>query len=80
MLLLRTGLSRFIKRLSFISKWYLLLPCAKILNSSKEGQLLQFKRWSRMELSADGLIFLDVKADIPMCSPALTFKCLFVSP
>ena len=51
-----------------------------MVNSSKEWILLQFKRWSQIAPSFDGLVFLNVKGDIPICSPDLTFKCLSVSP
>ena len=78
MFLFKTGLSRLMRKLSLISRTNLLFPCAKIKNSSKEGILLQIKRWSRIALPFDGFIFFDVKGDIPMCSPQLTFKCLSV--
>ena len=42
--------------------------------------LLSLRRRSRIALSFDGLTFLNVKGEIPMCSPHLTFKCLSVSP
>ena len=48
-----------------------------MVKSSKDGILLQF-RWSRIALSFDGLTFLNVKGDIPICSLDLTFKYLFV--
>ena len=51
-----------------------------MVNLSKDGMLLQFRRWSRIALSFDGLTFLNVKGDIPICSPDKTFKCLSVSP
>ena len=89
--LFKTPLSRLMSKLSLISRINLLSPCAKIDNSPKEETLLQIKRWSRIALSLqikrwtrialsfDGFIFFDVKGDIPMCSPHLTFKCLSVS-
>ena len=55
-----------------------------MVNSSKDGILLQIRGWSRIALLSDGLsdglTFLNVKGDIPICSPDLTFKCLSVSP
>ena len=33
-----------------------------------------------MNCTFHGLTFLNVKGDIPICSPDLTFKCLSVSP
>ena len=47
---------------------------------SKEGLLSHSKKWSRIELSLYGFVFLKVSSDIPICSPDLTFKCLSVSP
>ena len=78
MFLFKIGLSRLISKLSLISRTNLLFPFVKMVNSSKDGILLQFKRWSRIALSCDGLVFLNVKVDIPMCSPDLTFKSLSV--
>ena len=80
MFLFKIGLSRLISKLSLISRTNLLFPFVKMVNSSKDGMLLQFKRWSRIALSFDGLVFLNVKGDIPICSPDLTFKSLSVSP
>ena len=74
------GLSHLISKLSLISSMNLLFPFAKMVNSSKDGILLQFRKWSRIALSLDGLVFLSVKGDIPICSLDLTFKCLSVSP
>ena len=37
----------------------------------RDGQIL---------LSQDGLTFLNLKGDIPTCSPDLAFKCLSISP
>ena len=59
--LFRTGLSRLISKLSLISRIYLWCSYAKMVNSSKYGILLQFRRWSRITLSLDGLTFLNVK-------------------
>ena len=77
--LFKNGRSRFIEILSLISSKYLLFPCAKMLNSSKEVLLPHCKRWSRIELSLGGLIFLKVSGDIAICLLYLTFKCLPVS-
>ena len=51
-----------------------------MVNSSKDRMLLQFRRWSRIAVSFDGLPFLNVKGDIPICSPDLAFKRLSASP
>ena len=80
MFLLNFGLSRLINKLSLISNKTLLVPWARMVKSSNEGSWLQNRRWSRIELSADGLTFLKVNGEMPMCSPDLTFKCLSVSP
>ena len=40
-----------------------------MVNSSKGEILLQFRKWSRIALSFDGLTFLNVKGNIPICSP-----------
>ena len=79
MFLFKIGLSHLISKLSLISRTNLLFPFVKMVNS-KEGMLLQFKRWSRITLSFEGLVFLNVKGDIPLCFPDLTFQCLSVSP
>ena len=42
-----------------------------MVNSSKEGILLQFKEWSEIVLSTDGVVILNVKGDIPICSQDL---------
>ena len=47
-----------------------------MVNSSKDGILLQFRTWSRIALSFDGLNFLNVKGDIPICSRDFTFKSI----
>ena len=80
MFLFKRDLSCLIRKLSLISSTNLLFPFAKMVNASKDGILLQFRRWSRIALSFDGLVFLNVKGDIPIGSPDLTFKCLSVSP
>ena len=70
-------IARLISMLSLISSTNFLFPFAKMVNSSKDGILLQFKRWSRIELSFDCLVSLNVKVDIPICFPDLTFKCIY---
>ena len=76
--LFNIGLSRLINKLPLISNKNL-VPWAKILKSSNERSLLQNKRWSRIEVSADSFTFLKVNGEMPMCSPDFTFKCLSVS-
>ena len=52
---------------------------------SQDGKFI--KRWDiiaiyemvTIALSFDGFTFPNVKDDIPICSPDLTFKCLSVS-
>ena len=77
--LFRIGLSRSMSKLSLISRLYFLCPYGMMLNSSMDRVSLQFRRWSRIALSFDILNFLNFKDDIPICSPDLIFKCLFVS-
>ena len=48
--LFRTGLSRLINKLSLISRICLSCPYAKMVNSSKDGIILQFTRWSQIAL------------------------------
>ena len=79
MFLFKIDLSRLMSKLSLISGSNLLFLFVKIVNSTKDEMLLQLKRWSRIELYFDGLVFLNVKGNIPICSPDLTFKCLSVS-
>ena len=74
MFLFKIGLSRLISKLSLISSTNLLFPFAKMVNTSKDGILLQFKRWLRIALSFDGLVFLNVKGDVPICSLDVNFK------
>ena len=50
-----------------------------MVNLSKDGILLQFRRWSQIALSFDGLTFRNVKGDISICSPDLNFEFLSVS-
>ena len=79
--LFRTGLPCLLSKLSLISRIYLWWPYAKMVKlSSKDVILWQFRRWSWIALFFDGLTFVNVKGDIPICSPDLTFKCLSVSP
>ena len=80
MSLFKIGLTGLISKHSLISRSNLLYPFVKMVNYSKDAMLLQFKRWSRIALSFDALVFLNVKGDIPIYSPDLTFKCLSVSP
>ena len=61
-----------------VLSYYFCLP--KMVNSSKDGKLLQFIRWLQIALSFDGSVFVNFKGDIPVCSTDLTFKCLSVSP
>ena len=75
MFLFKIGISRLISKLSLISRSFI-----KIVNSSKDGMLLQFNRWSRIALSFDDLVFLNVKGDITVCSSDLTFDYLSISP
>ena len=72
--LFKIGLSCLINKLSLISRKKLLFLFTKMVNSSKNGILLQFKRSSRMVLYFDGLVFLNIKGDIPACSPDLLFR------
>ena len=78
MFLFKISLSRLISKLPLISRSNLLFPFVQIVNSSKDGMLLQFKRWSRIALSFDGLVFLNVKDYIPICSPDLELHLLHV--
>ena len=64
MLLLKIGLSRVINKLSLISSTNLLFPFTKMVNSSKDRILLQFKRWSLIALSFDGLVFLKAHSKV----------------
>ena len=79
MFLFKIDLSRLISKLSLISGSNLLFLFVKIVNSTKDEMLLQLKRWLQIEVYFDGLVFLNVKGNIPICSPDLTFKCLSVS-
>ena len=44
----------------------------------QDGKRMVMK-WSQIALSFGGLTFLNVKGDIPICSPELSFKRLSVS-
>ena len=57
-----------------ISGIYLSCPYDTMVNSSKDGILLQIRRWSQIALSCDGLTFLNVKSEISISSPDLTSK------
>ena len=64
MLLFKIGLSRVINKLSLISSTNLLFPFTKMVNSSKDRILLQFKRWSLIAISFDGLVFLKAHSKV----------------
>ena len=64
MLLFKIGLSRVINKLSLISSTNLLFPFTKMVNSSKDTILLQFKRWSLIAISFDGLVFLKARSKV----------------
>ena len=51
------GLSHLISKLFLISNKIVLVPWAKMVKSSNEGLWLQNRKWSRIELSADGFNF-----------------------
>ena len=70
------GLSHLISKLFLISNKIVLVPWAKMVKSSNEGLWLQNRKWSRIELSADGFNFLNVNGK----RPDFSFKCLSVSP
>ena len=72
MFLFKLGVSLLISKLSLISKENLEEAFARTENSSKEGSLSQNSRWSRTALWFEGLHFLKVKGNKPICSPALT--------
>ena len=74
------GLSGLINKLSLISDKNLLVPWARMVKSSDERSWLRNRRWSCIEHLADGLTFVKVNGEVPMCSPDLTFKCLSVLP
>ena len=78
--LFRSGLSCLTSKFSLILRIFLwsydVKPkhtYAKMVNSSSDGILLQFKQWSQIAL-------LNVEGDIPIHSPDLTFKCVSISP
>ena len=72
MLLFKTGLSHLISKVFFIGRTNLLFPFAKLVNFLKDWILLQFKRWSRITLFFDGLVFLNVKGNFLICSTDLS--------
>ena len=80
MFLFNIGLSRLINKLSLISNRNLFVPWTRMVKSSNEGSWLQNRRCSRIEISADGVTFLKVKGEMPICSPDLIFKCLSILP
>ena len=51
-----------------------------MVNSLKDTISLQIKGWTSFAFSSNGLIFLNAKGNIPICSPGLTFKYLFFLP
>ena len=73
MFLFKLGVSLLISKLSLISRESLEEAFARTENSSKEGSLSQNSRWSRTALSFEGLHFLKVKGDKPVCSPVEFF-------
>ena len=77
--LFKIGLSYLMSKLSLISSTNLLFQFVKMANSSKEGILLQFKGWSWIVLSIDGVVILNVKDDIPICSQDLILVCKEIS-
>ena len=64
MFLFKISPSCLINKLSLISRTNLSFPFVKMVNSSKDGILLQFERWSRILFSFDCLVILNVKGDI----------------
>ena len=56
MFLFKIGLSRLISKLSLISRSNLLFPFVKIVNSSKDGMLLQFNKDGR-ELRFPSMVY-----------------------
>ena len=70
----KIDLSPWIRKHSVISRTNLLFLFAKMLNSLKDETFLQFKRWLWITLWFDGLVFLIVKCDIPICSPDRGFE------
>ena len=73
----KTSLPGLMSKLSLTSRVYLRFSYA---TSSKDGILLQIRRWSQVALSFNGFSFVNVKGDILIYSSDLTFKCLSVSP
>ena len=74
MFLFNIGLSHLINKCSLISIKNLLVPWSRMVKSSNEGSWLQSRWWSHIELSADGLTFLKVNGEIPMCFPDLKYN------
>ena len=40
----------------------------------KRQSIIAISKWSRIALAFDGLVFFNVKGDISICSPDLTFS------
>ena len=59
------GLSHLISKLFLISNKIVLVPWAKMVTSSNEGLWLQNRKWSRIELSADGFNFFKCQWETP---------------
>ena len=72
--LVNIGLSHLIKKLPLISNKSLLDTWAKMVKSSNKRSWLQNRRYSHIELSADGFTFLKVDGEIPMCSVSNAYK------
>ena len=71
MFLFSDGLSLMISGLSLIFNKSFLFSWVKILKLSKEGEKLQWSKWSQIALLFDGLTFLPVRGNTPICSPDL---------
>ena len=78
MLRFNIGSSRLINKLSWMSDKNLLVLWARMVKSSNEGLWLRKRRWSCIELSADGLTFLKVIWEMQMCSPNLSQDSYFL--
>ena len=77
--LLRIGLSLFIKKLYITVSLKSLGSLAKILKFSKDGEVLQNKECSKTAEISE-LVFLPVRAKIPKCSDNLALKWHLVWP
>ena len=74
--ILRADVSRSLIKLSIILGLMSLLPVNKIEKSSKDGELLQNKSFSRITVSLllSIFTFFTVKHEMPNCSPNQTLK------